>query len=298
MEINAGNLSGLRTSFNTIFNQHFQSVETTHGKIAMEVPSTTRENDYRWMKKLKGMSEWIGQRQIQSLSQEGFKIVNKSFENTVGVDRDDIEDDTYGVYNPLMADLGQTAAEFPDQLVWPLLNTGFVNTCFDGQYFFDTDHPVLNAAGVEQSISNFQGGVGTPWYLLDVSRAIKPFIFQKRRPPTFVANDSPDADGVFRNKEFVYGVDMRCNAGYGLWQLAYASKEDLTIDNYAAARAAMMDMKGDHDRPLRLKPMLLVVPGSLEKKARDVLIAQREANGKDNTYAGTAELLVEQLLAA
>jgi len=298
MEVNAQNLTGLRTAFSTIFNQHFEAVETTWGKIAMEVPSTTRENDYRWMKKLKGMTEWIGQRQIQSLAQEGFKIVNRSFENTVGVDRDDIRDDTYGVYNPLMADLGQTAAEFPDQLVWPLLNAGFTTECYDGQYFFDTDHPVLDVNGTEQSVSNFQGGSGTPWYLLDVTRAIKPFIFQNREKPMFVAKDDPEDDRVFMNKEFVYGADCRCNAGYGLWQLAYASKEDLTIANYAAARAAMMDMKGDNDRPLRLRPTLLVVPGSLEKKARDVLIAQREANGKDNTYAGTAELHVEQLLAA
>ena len=24
-------------------------------------------------------------------------------------------------------------------------------------------------------------------------------------------------------KEFIYGVDARCNAGYGLWQLAFGS---------------------------------------------------------------------------
>lgn len=298
MEVNAQNLTGLRTAFSTIFNQHFEAVEPTWNKVAMEVPSMTRENDYRWMKKLKGMTEWIGQRQIQSLASQGFKIVNLPFENTVSVDRDDIEDDTYGIYNPLMADLGQSAAEFPDELVWPLLNAGFSTNCFDGQYFFDTDHPVLDANGTEQSVSNFQGGSGTPWYLLDVSRAIKPLIFQNRRSAQFVALDSPTDERVFLQKEFSYGVDNRCNAGYGLWQLGYASKQDLTIENYALARAAMMDMKGDHDRPLRLRPQLLVVPGSLEKKARDVLIAQREANGKDNTYAGTAELHVEQLLAA
>ncbi len=298
MEVNAQNLTGLRTAFSTIFNQHFEAVETTWNKVAMEVPSMTRENDYRWMKKLKGMTQWIGQRNIQSLASQGFKIVNLPFENTVSVDRDDIEDDTYGIYNPLIADLGQTAAEFPDELVWPLLNAGFATECFDGQYFFDTDHPVLDANGVEQSVSNFQGGSGTPWYLLDVTRAIKPLIFQNRRSPQFVALDSPTDDRVFQQKEFLYGVDNRCNAGYGLWQLGYASKEDLTIENYALARAAMMDMKGDNGRPLRLRPTLLVVPGSLEKKARDVLIAQREANGKDNTYAGTAELHVEQLLAA
>ena len=298
MEINAGNLSGLRTSYSTVFNQHFETVETTHGKIAMVTPSTTSQNDYRWMGKLAGMKEWLGQRQIQSLSQYNYVLKNKSFENTVGVDRDDIEDDTYGVYNPMMADLGQTAAEYPDELVWSLLNAGFATNCYDGQYFFDTDHPVLDVNGVEQSVSNFQGGSGTPWFLLDVTRAIKPFIFQNRRPAQFVAKDDPTDTRVFMNKEFTYGVDMRCNAGYGLWQLAYASKETLNTANYAAARAAMMSLKGDYDRPLRVRPTLLVVPPSLESNALAVLKAERDAAGATNVYMNTAEWHVEPLLAA
>lgn len=298
MQVNAGNLAGLRTSYTTIFNAHFEAVETTHGRVSMEVPSTTKQNDYNWMGKLSGMKEWLGQRQIQNLAQHSFVIKNRSFENTVGVDRDDIDDDTYGVYNPMMADLGQTAAEFPDELVWSLLNAGFATTCYDGQYFFDTDHPVLDANGDEQSVSNFQGGSGTPWFLLDITRAIKPFIFQNRRPAQFVAKDNPDDTRVFENKEFTYGVDMRCNAGYGLWQLAYASKQTLDATNYAAARAAMMSLKGDHDRPLRVRPKLLVVPPSLEKVALEILKAERDADGATNVYANSADLHIEQLLAA
>jgi phage major head subunit gpT-like protein len=250
------------------------------------------------MEKLKGMSEWIGQRQVQSLASSGFVIVNKSFENTVGVGRDEIEDDSYGVFNPLMGELGRSAAEFPDELVWPLLNAGLTTECYDGQYFFDTDHPVLDADGVEQSVSNFGGGSGTPWFLLDVTRAIKPFIFQSRRPAQFVAKDNPQDERVFMNKEFTYGVDMRCNAGYGLWQLAYASKQTLNAENYAAARAAMMSMKGDYGRQLRIRPTLLVVPPSLESKALEVLKAERDAAGATNVYMNTAQWHVEPLLAA
>ena len=33
----------------------------------------------------------------------------------------------------------------------------------------------------------------------------------------------PGDDNVFFKKEFIYGVDARCNAGYGLWQLAFGS---------------------------------------------------------------------------
>jgi len=100
------------------------------------------------------------------------------------------------------------------------------------------------------------------------------------------------------NKEFSYGVDMRCNAGYGLWQLAYASKQTLNAANYAAARAAMMSLKGDHDRPLRIRPTLLVAPPSLESAALAVLKAEKDAAGATNVYLNTADLHIEQLLTA
>ena len=298
MEVNRAALTGLTTAFNTTFNAAFAGVETTYARVAMRVPSVTKENDYRWLEKLQGMREWIGDRQINSLAKDGYKITNRKFENTVAVGRDDIEDDQIGIYTPLIADLGETAAEQPDRLVWELVPAGFDTACHDGQYYFDTDHPVLDADGNETSVSNFGGGSGTAWYLLDTTRAIRPFIFQDRRTAKLVAKDDLDDDNVFMRDEFVYGVDMRCAAGFGLWQLAYASKQTLNAANYAAARAAMMSMKGDYGRPIRVRPKLLVAPPALEKAALEVLKAERDAAGATNVYANSADLHVEQLLAA
>ena len=58
------------------------------------------------------------------------------------------------------------------------------------------------------------------WYLLCTKRAIKPLVFQDRQKPKFVSLDKDNDDNVFFRKEYIYGVDARCNAGYGLWQLA------------------------------------------------------------------------------
>ena len=60
----------------------------------------------------------------------------------------------------------------------------------------------------------------TTWYLLDVSRAIKPFVFQTRRAINFVQKTSPNDDEMFFNNQIVYGVDGRMNAGVSLWWLA------------------------------------------------------------------------------
>jgi phage major head subunit gpT-like protein len=58
------------------------------------------------------------------------------------------------------------------------------------------------------------------WYLLSLNRPVKPLIFQMRQEPQFAARDRPDDPAVFDQKVFKYGADMRCNVGYGLWQLA------------------------------------------------------------------------------
>lgn len=67
--------------------------------------------------------------------------------------------------------------------------------------------------------------IDTPnaWFLLCTNRAIKPLIFQNRRKPKFVAKDRDNDDNVFYDKQYIYGVDSRCNAGYGLWQLVFGS---------------------------------------------------------------------------
>jgi phage major head subunit gpT-like protein len=285
------------TGFSAAFNGAFSGYSPRWAKVAMKVNSGTSENAYPWLKSLKGMREWVGDRVIAQLETDGFRIVNKTYENTIGIPREFFEDDQLGVFGPAIQDLGQTSAEFPDTLVYDLLRNGFSQVCYDGQFFFDTDHPVRDAAGAVQSVSNSGGGAGTPWFLLATNRPIKPVIYQERRAAALARLDRLDDPNVFMKKEFLYGVDMRCAAGYGLWQLAYGSRQTLDAANYAAARAAMMSLKGENGRPLGIVPNLLVVPGSLEGAARSIVLSENNAAGASNPWKGTAELHVEPLLA-
>ncbi|MCK5295967.1 MAG: Mu-like prophage major head subunit gpT family protein [Alphaproteobacteria bacterium] len=289
---NQANLNALFTGFQTMFNKAFNDTEVDYLKVAMVVNSKTKQETYAWLGNSSKFREWLGARVIQNLGSHSYTIKNKPFENTIGVDKDDIDDDSYGVYSPLFAQLGQDSKQHPDELVFDLLGNGFSNNCYDGQYFFDSDHPVIDADGVEQSVSNTGGGSGTAWYLLDTSKAIKPLIFQKRKDYKFVRMDKDTDENVFSKKELQYGVDARVNAGYGLWQLAYGSKDTLNETNYAAARAAMMSFKGDHGKKINIKPNLLVVPPSLETAARKILLAERNDAGATNVYQNTAKLLV------
>lgn len=292
MIINTANLTTLYRSYQSTFQNAFNTAESDWNKIAMQVNSSTKVNEYGWLGSTTRFRKWVGDRVIQNLKVHDYSIKNDPYEDTIGVDRDDIDDDTYGVYSPMMGQLGQDAKTHPDELVFDLLKNGTSKLCYDGQNFFDTDHPVLDANGAEQSVSNTGGGASTAWYLLDMSKVVKPLIFQKRKDYQFVAMDNPDDERVFSNKEFRYGIDTRCNVGFGLWQMAYHSKQDLTAANYFLARTAMLEMKGDNGRPLNLKPMLLVVPPALEQKALTVLKAEKDAAGATNIAQGTADMLM------
>lgn len=298
MLINRATLNSAFVGFNAAFQAGLALAQSSHGRVSTNVPSTTKTNEYGWLGNIPGFREWIGDRVVNGLARHGYAIPNKSFELTVGVDRDDFEDDNLGIYAPMFQNLGYEAAVFPAQLVWGLLKAGFNTKCYDGQFFFDTDHPVLDANGVEQSVANTDGGAGTPWFLIDDSRPLKPIIFQERKKfGNLVRKDKEDDDNVFERKEFRYGLDGRGNVGFGYWQMAWGSRQTLDAAHYEAARVGLGQMKGDYGKVLSIRPKLLIVPPSLEGAARTIVGNQLTTGGETNKWYNTAEVLVEPWLA-
>jgi phage major head subunit gpT-like protein len=297
MILNSTSLSALRVGFKTEFQRALGEAPTLRDRVAMTVRSSTASATYGWLRQMTGMREWIGPRLLDGIAEASYTIANRHFEKTIEVSRNDIEDDNLGQYGPMFAMLGEAAGAYPEQLVWDLLKAGFTTNGWDGQYFFDTDHPVTAADGSTTTFSNTGGGAGTPWYLLCTNRAVKPIILQERKPVTFATKDRQEDDNVFFSNTFVYGADWRGNVGYGIPQMAYGSKQTLDAAAYKAAFAAIEGMKGDGGRPLGLKPNLLVVPPALREAGLEILNAERDAAGATNVWRGTAELLVVPWLA-
>ena len=286
MIVNQQNLHGLNVAYSTAYNKAFQGRKTQYERIATVVPSTTASTDYKWLGQMPQMREWIGEREIQSLSAYNYSIRNKKFEMTVAVPRDDIEDDTYGVYAPMFANIGEAAAGHPDVLVFDALKAGFKENCYDGKPFFAQDH--ASGKDGKQTVSNMtteklstdayvearasmmgllgdQGNLlavspanekmgrlileadqiegttnvlkGTAellvvteladqpdyWFLLATQKALKPIIYQKRKPIKLTSKTNDNDDNVFMKDQFLWGADGRSNAGYGFWQMAYGS---------------------------------------------------------------------------
>ena len=299
MLINRANLDALFTGYNAAFRSGLQATTETYWKsVAMEVPSTTGTNLYTYLDQLPGIREWVGERQLKSVAALKYSIANRDFEETIAVERNTVEDDSYGIYTPIFEGLGQDIGRFRDQLVFPLLNLGFTTLGPDGQYFFDTDHPTLDINGnLQGNGSNSQGGGGAPWFLVDDSRPVKPMIIQKRREFGLVRKDQPTDDNSFFQKMFLYGVDGRFAAGWGFWQTVYGSMQPLNYDNYNLAAAAMGSLKGNYGKPLGLKPRKLVYPPSLRTLARETIKRERLADGSSNINQDVVELVEVPFLA-
>ncbi len=153
--VNKGNLQAIFTNLKTTFNKAFEAAPSIWQKTTMLVPSGSSQNDYGWLSRFPKMRKWLGDKVVKSLAAHKYTIVNDDWEATVGVDRNDIEDDNIGIYAPMAQEAGYSAKQLPDEIDADLKNNGFTNICYDGQYFYDTDHPVIDpATGKPASVSN------------------------------------------------------------------------------------------------------------------------------------------------
>lgn len=295
-------LEAVRGGLQTTFQDVFDGVETMWPKLATEVPSTTGGNNYDWLSDIPGIREWIGDRQIRRLSEQGYRIENKLFEGTIGVKRTHVEDGNMGSYNVRTSQLADRAAKHPDKLIFQLIPNGFTTRCFDGQNFFDTEHPV-GPDGKQVSVSNMQAGDGPTWYLLDTSAPLKPFIWQKRTNVEFTSVDAEgnaSAEIVFMKDEYLFGTRHRGNAGFGMWQLAFASKAPLTNENVAAAREAMEGYLDNEGEELGVSPDVLLVgrsnrvAGTKIVDAKEVPVVQSDGSivKEHNPLMGAFTLMV------
>ncbi len=264
-------LQSINDAVSLAFDTQLYAAPSIYKSFTYEQPSTGRAEVYPRLDMLPGLREWVGDRVVNTVSLETFSISNKTFEETIGIKREDIEDDRYGILRPIAEQLGQDAGQVPDNLVSQLFTQGHTTLTYDGQNFFDTAHPNYTATGAATTVANYQAGTGNPsWYLIDGSRIQKPFIYQTRRPFRVIPKFSLTDETTFFEDEFVWGVDGRSNAGYGLWQLAFRSDAALTLANLESARATMMSLRRPNGAPMGIgmTGLLLVVPPSLAPAAR------------------------------
>lgn len=382
-------IRNLYTALNAAFNKAFGAATPQWQKVATEVPSSASETDYGWLGDWPSIEEWVGERQLAELKEHGYTIKNKTWEASIKVRREKVEDDQLGMYSIQANQIGYDAAMHPDSLIFPLLMKGFSEQCYDGQYFFDEDHPMgdsthsnvqleetadpvatdyaavsagdavdtdgvltitLSSSDLERSVAEdtateegwtvdvggktadvvsyssddqtlvVTGGdltaadvsaetaitikgfetlpvtVREPWFLLDNSKPLRGLIFQPRRKFKFTQLNDPGQTFVFMNNQYAMGVDGRSNAGYGMWQFAFASQLELNEDNFNAARAQMRKITKTNGTPLGVRPTTIVVGSDNEAQARKLFEAMTGPNGASNTLYKAVEIIVSEYI--
>lgn len=259
-------------------------------------PSTAAYENYAWLGNLPQLREWKGRKSAKSLKDNKYQIINKDWEGTLEVDRNEVEDDQLSAIRPRCMFLSQQAVKFPHILVSNLIKNGDSGLAYDGVSFYNavartgqTFANSLTGTGVTDAqfaadlqasraaMMSFLDDYGEPmgligdtvvvppslegvarrvirstttagqanpdvinpwegqidkiivdprltdvndWYLNASTYPLRPFIYQDRKAPVFVALDKPDSPNVFFWRKIYFGVEMRGNAGYGFWQMS------------------------------------------------------------------------------
>jgi phage major head subunit gpT-like protein len=300
--ITAAKLASINLAVNTAYNKQYDTVESLYKRYCYETTSDAAGELYPRLDLLPGLREWIGDRIITQLSYSTFQINNRTFEQTIGVKREDVEDDRFGILTPAAQLMAQNAANFPDLLAAALLLVGHTTPCYDGQNFFDVAHPDFDRTGTATTSSNYvtaQGGDtnGAPWFLLDTRQVLRAMIFQKRRPFVLTPRFSLTDPTVFEKNEFLWGTDGRCNAGFGIWQTAVMCTAPLNAKYFEIARTAMASHHRPDGSPLNIRPNLCMVPSTNLGPANSLFKGQymdpSEAGGiiQSNRWMGACEVL-------
>ena len=293
--LNQAAIDGLRTTLVARWNAGLKLTKEDWKLIAKLVKSNGKSNTYAWLTQFPAFREWVGSRSHKVVADRAYQVTNRKFEATVDVLIDDYDDDNLGAYGTLSESAGQSAIDLKNDIVFQALAAGFASTCYDGQFYFDTDHPVYpneDGSGVAATVSNMQAGAGAPWILLCTKRAAMPLYLQERMEPRFDMLSTIQSDQVFNEDKISFGGKWRGEAVYGFWQCAFGSKAVLNAANFALAYDAMMGVKGDGNRKLGIVPDTLVVGTANRVAAENLLLKANLATGESNTDYKRVELLV------
>ncbi len=111
--------------------------------IAMYFTSDQESETYKWLGMVPQMREWLGSRQAKGLRDQGMTIRNREFEATLDVPKRWLRRDKTGQLMVRIAELARRTGGHWAELLSTLITNGTGNTsgyCYDGQYFFDSDH--------------------------------------------------------------------------------------------------------------------------------------------------------------
>lgn len=145
-------------SSRAIIGEFYRTLEQNpHGQTLDAITNLfTSDQDgeqYNWLGMAPVMQEWIGGRNAKGFRENGLRIENLHFESTIEVLVKELRRDKSGQVMLRIQEMADRANTHWISLISKLIIAGESQVCYDGQYFFDTDHSEGDSGTQSNSIS-------------------------------------------------------------------------------------------------------------------------------------------------
>lgn len=132
-------------SSRAIIGRYYQRLEQNPGlqwvgAVSNYFTSDQESETYKWLGQVPVMREWIGGRNAKGFRENGITIENKHFEATLEVLVRELKRDKTGQVMVRVDELADRTNAHWAKLLSELIENAESTVCYDGQYFFDTDH--------------------------------------------------------------------------------------------------------------------------------------------------------------
>lgn len=163
MDITQASLDIIFRTANLQYQSAFDLTESWYDKVSTTIPMTTRQVTFGFMDRVPIMRKWLGNRVVNAVTTHARTVTNEPFELTTSLDKFDIADDQFGIFDYNVRSMGQQAKKWPDQRIanWLRSDAATVNS-YDGVPQFSTAHPLLGGDVVGSSAGGFGGVTGIP----------------------------------------------------------------------------------------------------------------------------------------
>jgi phage major head subunit gpT-like protein len=145
-------------SSRAIMGMYFARLETDPGLVWLNGVSNLFSSDqetetYKFLGQSPAMREWIGGRQAKGFGGNGITIVNKHYEATIEVEKRDARRDKTPQIEARIQEFADRSVTHWASLISTLILAGPSTVCYDGQFYFDTDHSEGSSGTQSNSIS-------------------------------------------------------------------------------------------------------------------------------------------------
>lgn len=278
----------LSVTVNLKFDKAFNEYVPVYKDIAPTIKSNGASNTYP-LGNYPTLREWVGDRIVNQIGETKYNLVNKKYEATLEIPVESIEDDNTGFYTNQAEAMGKEASSFPDTLLASLIEEGFTSgLSFDDVAFFG-----LHNAGAGNEFNNLQDGLlgYEPWVVLDNSKSFPAFFYQERK--AFEIQKPKDlTEYTFWKDKYVYGIRGRGAMGYGLPQLAFASKGLLTGVNFDSIQRKMLGVKKVNGTNVGAMPTHIIVGPANYSRAKQLFENQINSFGASNSLYGAVKVVL------